>query len=135
MKFSDYTILFSDDDLMIQKIYQRNFGPEGCKIIFAEHGARVLAELNEQKVDLLVTDLSMPGMNTLELLGILKKDYPALPVIVVSGHYLNMKKDFLDKGFDIKAFFNKPVAVPELKEKIRSILKIDADEAHLSLRK
>jgi DNA-binding NtrC family response regulator len=66
----------------------------------------------------------MPGMNTLELFPILKKEYPRLPVIVVTGHYLNLQEDFVAKGFDIKAVFNKPVGISELKEKVRRILKI-----------
>jgi CheY-like chemotaxis protein len=125
MKFSDCTIMFSEDDTTIRKIYERDFTCEGCRVVLAEHGARAMAELKEQKVDLLVTDLKMPGMNTLELLEILKKDHPRLPVIVVSGHYMNMKEDFLNKGYAIKAFINKPVAISELKEKIQKILKIE----------
>src|SRR6185369_5375683 len=81
MKSSDFTILFAEDNPGIQKIYEKNFLKDGFKVLIAEHGARVLAELKDQKVDLLVTDLEMPGMNTLELLPILKKDYPRLPVI------------------------------------------------------
>ena len=123
MKASEFTILFAEDDPGIQRMYERNFVKEGYKVVLAEHGARVLAELREQKVDLLVTDLAMPGMNTLEMLSILKKDFPHLPVIVVSGHYLNMREDFTAKGYHINVFMNKPVAVSELKQKIEMVLK------------
>jgi CheY-like chemotaxis protein len=99
MKFSDFTIMFVEDNPGIQKIYQKNFEKEGYKVVLAEHGARALAELKEQKVDLMVTDLEMPGMNTLELFPILKKDHPQLPVIVVTGHYLNLNDDFRTKGY------------------------------------
>jgi CheY-like chemotaxis protein len=123
MKNSDFTILFAEDNLEAQKMYERHFVKEGYRVLLAEHGARVMAELRDQKVDLLVTDLEMPGMNTLELFPILKKDYPRLPVIVVSGHYKDLEGDFLKKGFDIKAFLGKPLVISELKEKIREILK------------
>jgi CheY-like chemotaxis protein len=125
MKCSDFTIMFAEDDPLSQKVYERAFVKDGYKVIMVEHGARAMAEMKEQKVDLLVTDMEMPGMNTLELFSVLKKDYPSLPVIVVTGHYENMQEDFKNKGFDIKAFFNKPLVVSELKEKIKSILKID----------
>jgi CheY-like chemotaxis protein len=125
MKTSDFTILFAEDELGIQKIYERNFLKEGYRVIMAEHGARAMAELRDQKVDLLVTDMHMPGMNSLEFLETLKTDYPHLPVIVVSGHYMNMEDDFLSKGFVIKAFINKPVAVSDLRERIRKILKVE----------
>ena len=125
MKCSDFTILIADDNLQMQKIYERNFVKEGYRVLLAEHGVRIMAELKAQKVDLLATDLEMPGMNTLELFPILQRDYPQLPVVVVSGHYVNMQDDFKTKGFDVKAFFNKPVEVSTLKEKFREILKID----------
>jgi CheY-like chemotaxis protein len=127
MKASDFTILFAEDEKGIQKIYERNFSKEGYRVVLAEHGARAMAELREQKIDLLVTDMHMPGMNSLDFLDVLRRDYPGLPVIVVSGHYMNMREDFLNRGFVIKAFINKPVAVSELRKKVREILKIDSN--------
>src|ERR1700679_4199056 len=100
MKCSDFTIMFADDNELIQKVYEKNFTKEGYKVVLVEHGARVLAELAEQKIDLLVTDMEMPGMNTLELFSILKNDYPRLPVIVVTGHYVNLMEEFKSKGFE-----------------------------------
>jgi CheY-like chemotaxis protein len=125
MKSSDFTIMFADDNELIQKIYEKNFTKEGFKVVLVEHGARVLAELAEQKIDLLVTDMEMPGMNTLELFSILKNDYPRLPVIVVTGHYVDLMAEFKSKGFELKAVLNKPVSVGVLKEKVREILKIE----------
>ncbi len=125
MKSSNCTILFAEDNQGIQKIYEKNFMKEGYQVILAEHGARAMAELHEQKVDLLVTDMFMPGMDTLELFSILKKEFPNLPIIVVSGHYADLKEDFQNKGFNVKAFFNKPVSVGDLKAKVKEVLKID----------
>ncbi|HTC20044.1 MAG TPA: response regulator, partial [bacterium] len=99
MKSSDYTLLFAEDNPAILKIYVKSFTQEGYRVLTCEHGARVLADLKEEKVDLLVTDLEMPGMNTLDLFPILKKEYSRLPVIVVSGHYKDLQRDFLDRGY------------------------------------
>jgi two-component system alkaline phosphatase synthesis response regulator PhoP len=128
MKSSDFTLMFAEDNPLIQKVYEKNFTREGYKVVLAEHGARAMAELKEQKVDLLVTDLEMPGMNSLEFLAVLKKDFPRLPVIVVSGHYLNLTDDFLAKGYAVNAVLSKPISVGVLKEKISQILKIDIPE-------
>ena len=125
MKSSDYTLLFAEDNPAILKIYVKSFTQEGYRVLTCEHGARVLADLKEEKIDLLVTDLEMPGMNTLDLFPILKKEYPRLPVIVVSGHYKDLQKDFLDRGFSVAAFLSKPTEVSVLKAEIREILKID----------
>jgi DNA-binding NtrC family response regulator len=118
--------MFAEDNEAIKKVYEKNFVKDGYKVLLVEHGARVLAELKEQKVDLLVTDLEMAGMNTFELFPIFKNDYPQLPVIVVTGHYVNLIEDFKAKGFEVKAVFIKPFSVRILKEKIREILKIQA---------
>jgi len=128
MKCSDFTIMFAEDNLSIQKIYEKNFLKEGYNVLLADHGAQVMAGLKESKVDLLVTDLEMPGMNTFDLFPVLKKDHPKLPVIIVSGHYVDFKTEFESKGFNFKLFLSKPVSVGVLKEKIREILKIDPAE-------
>ncbi len=128
MKPSDFTIMFAEDNEQIQKVYQKNFQQEGYKVVLVEHGARAMAELKEQKIDLLVTDLEMPGMNTLELFPILHKDYPKLPIIVVTGHYVNLLEEFQSKGFAIKAMLQKPISVGVLKEKVREVLKIEPAE-------
>jgi CheY-like chemotaxis protein len=126
MKCSDFTILFAEDNPAIQKIYVKAFTQEGYKVLTCENASQVLAELTEQKIDLLVTDLEMPDANTLELFPALKKNYPRLPVVVVSGHYRDLQQDFLSKGFEIRAFLSKPTEVSVLKNKIREILKIDS---------
>jgi CheY-like chemotaxis protein len=125
MKSSDFTIMFAEDDPGIQKIYEKNFVREGYKVVLVEHGARALAEMREQKVDLLVTDLKMPGMDTLEFLAVLKKDYPKLPVIVVSGRYMNLTDDFLAKGYAVSALLTKPISIGVLRDKVKEILKIE----------
>lgn len=125
MKCSDFTLLFAEDNPAIRKIYEKAFAQEGYRVLVCEHGARVMADLKEEKVDLLVTDLEMPGMNTLDLFPILKKDHPKLPIIIVSGHYQDLQQEFLDRGYPVKAFISKPTEVSVLKAKIREILKID----------
>jgi len=126
MTYSDFTIMIVEDDLGMQKIYQKSLSSAGYKVVMAESGARALAELAETKADLLITDLKMKTMSALELLPILKKDYPRMPVIVVSGRYGGLLEDFNKKGFDnVKLFFQKPLSMDILKEKVRGLLKIN----------
>ena len=121
---SDFKILVAEDDPGTQKIYGKSLGAEGYQVILAESGARALAELAETKVDLLITDLKMKNMSALELLPILKRDYPKMPVIVVSGRYEGLLEDFKKKGFDnVEMFYQKPINMTILKQKIRQMLK------------
>ncbi len=127
MKCSDYTILVAEDNPGLRRVYEKSLSAEGYKLILAESGARALAELHEAPVDLFITDVQMETMNALELLPILKHDFPILPVIVVSGRYDGMEEDFHKKGFDnVETFFQKPFRMDLLKQKIRQVLKIDA---------
>jgi len=128
MKSSDFTILFADDNPSVLLAYFKAFNKEGFRVLSCEDAAQVLVELKDEKVDLLVTDLEMPTANTLETFEILKKEYPRLPVVVVSGHYKDLKTDFMEKGYKVSAFISKPCAVSTVMDKVREILKVDADK-------
>ena len=54
-------------------------------ILTAENGNKALKVLESAHVDLVVTDLNMPVMNGYDLLSHMKKKYPNIPVIVISG--------------------------------------------------
>lgn len=125
MKPSEITILFADDNPSVLLAYFKAFNKEGFRVLSCDNAAQVLAELKDEKIDLLVTDLEMPAANTLETFEVLKKDYPRLPVIVVSGHYKDLKTDFMDKGYKVSAFISKPCAVQVVMDKVREILKVD----------
>lgn len=52
---------------------------------FAESGAQALAQMEFTLPDVLVTDMVMPGMNGLELVSALRREYPQVPVILITG--------------------------------------------------
>jgi DNA-binding NtrC family response regulator len=79
-----------------------------------------------------VLDLQMPGMDQMDLFAILRKEYPSIPALVVSGVYSGLVDDFKAKGYDTITFFNKPAALIDLKKSIFKILKIDALGAFLT---
>jgi two-component system response regulator GlrR len=124
---SDFLILFADDIPSIRTIYSKAFKNEGYRVKTSDNATQVLVELKLEKVDLLVTDLEMPRANTLDLFPVLKKEYPSLPVIVVTGHYQGLIDDFLSRGYNITAFLNKPTEMSVLKKLIREMLKIDSN--------
>ena len=88
-------------------------------MILAESGAEILDELNNSRVDLLITDLEMKPMSGLDALSIIKKRHPALSIIVVSGYYKGMVENFNGKAILIDGFIEKPVSLPVFKKKIR----------------
>jgi CheY-like chemotaxis protein len=122
MRNNDFTILVAEDDPGVRRIYEKALGMEGYQLILAESGARALAELEENQVDLMITDLKMENMSALEMLPVVNRKFPNLPVIVASGYYKDIQQDFLAKGFKIKAFLQKPVCMLVLKEEVQNAL-------------
>jgi CheY-like chemotaxis protein len=53
---------------------------------YASDGEDALSVIRDQRPDIVVTDLLMPGMDGLELVRILRKEFPTLPVILMTGH-------------------------------------------------
>ncbi len=123
MRCSDFTLLFADDEPSIRTFYQKAFSKDGFRIILCEDAHQVLEKLGQQKVDLLVMDLQMPGM---DLFAILREKYPAIPAMVVSGVYTGLVENFAAKGYDATTFFNKPAPLMELKKSVFKLLKINA---------
>jgi len=77
----------------------------------------LLAE-DEFAVDLVFSDVIMPGMNGLELAGVLRERYPGLPVVLTSG-YSNVLAENAHHGFDL---IQKPYSVEALSRVLRKAI-------------
>lgn len=104
------TILTIDDELSVRESYRMLLG-DSYRILVAEHGKEGLALLEKKYVDLILLDLTMPGMSGMEVLKALRERGDTTPVIVVTGSntvesaVLAMKEgahDFVMKPFDIE---------------------------------
>ena len=126
-KRSEYKILIAEDEIGIQKVYEKTFSQEGYQTVMAATGGEVMAELAETRFDLLITDLKLDHTSALEVLPFISKNYPNLPIIVVSGHYDQLGDTFSRKGYNIRLFFNKPLSTSVLKSAVRNLLGIPED--------
>jgi two-component system nitrogen regulation response regulator NtrX len=79
-------ILIVDDEKRICTSLTGILEDEGYKVCAVHDGHTALKEIETRFPDLIVLDLWMPGIDGLQVLEIVKKRYPNLPVIVVSGH-------------------------------------------------
>jgi DNA-binding NtrC family response regulator len=79
-------ILIVDDDRTQATTLARVLGLEGYQTQVAESGAEALREVDKGDVDLVLTDLKMPGMDGLELFRRIQADRPELPVMIVTAH-------------------------------------------------
>ncbi len=81
-------VLFVDDDPNVLQGLRRMLRPmrHEWEMAFADGGPAALALLAETTFDVIVSDMRMPGMDGAELLARVKRDYPQVVRIVLSGH-------------------------------------------------
>jgi two-component system, NtrC family, response regulator len=80
------TILIVDDEKNYPPILSAILQEEGYETLTANSGQEALAILRDSDVDLVLTDMKMPGMDGIELLEKIKIDQPDLPVIMMTAH-------------------------------------------------
>lgn len=83
---STITILLADDDAVFRKALSGALERRGHTLLVADGGERALALLANEKPDVALLDLKMPGMDGLELMQELKRRSPNLPVVILTGH-------------------------------------------------
>ncbi len=79
-------IVVVDDEEEIREALSRHFRFLGYTVLTAVDGEQVLEILAREKVDILISDIRMPGMSGVELLKAVKKDYPMVHVIMITGY-------------------------------------------------
>lgn len=79
-------VLVADDEPNARRMLEILLHKLGCEVFSAPDGKAALKVLNETPMDLLITDLNMPGMSGLELLTAMRKDGHTFPVIVVTAY-------------------------------------------------
>src|SRR5258708_13637829 len=73
------TILIVEDEAKMRRLLELNLGEDGFKTLSTGDAESGLKLLREASVDLVVTDLKLPGMNGLEFLQAIKRQNAALP--------------------------------------------------------
>ena len=79
-------ILIVDDEPSLRKVLRAHLGRAGYEVEAAEDGHAAVRSLEDEPFDLVVSDLRMPGMDGMELLGWCRSRYPGLPVVLITAH-------------------------------------------------
>lgn len=78
-------ILVVDDEVRIRDLLKHMLTADGHQVLFAENGAQGCTLFRQHKPDLLITDLVMPEQNGIDMILELKKEFPAMRVVAISG--------------------------------------------------
>lgn len=79
-------VLLIEDDAALRRSLAQWLSLNELSVIQAPDGNEALKVLRSDKVDVVISDVRMPGMSGLEVLAIIRKNWPELPVIILSGH-------------------------------------------------
>src|SRR5271167_743460 len=79
------TILIIEDEAKMRRLLELNLGEDGFTTLSAGDAEAGLKLLRENSVDLVVTDLKLPGMSGLEFLHAIKRQHAVLPVVVMTA--------------------------------------------------
>ncbi len=114
----NFSILFVDDETeflqtLLKRMKKRVSGAFG-----AANGDEALSFLEHNPVDVVVLDVRMPGMDGIEVLREIKKRYPLIEVIMLTGH---ASMEVAIQGMDLGAFdyLMKPMDIDELLYKVQ----------------
>lgn len=84
-RISDLKLLFVEDDGFLQKTISDYLRKRGMKVHTASNSMEAIELLSTEPVDLILTDIIMPGMDGIDLLRYVKKRMPDLPVIIITS--------------------------------------------------
>jgi CheY-like chemotaxis protein len=119
------TVLLVEDEEMVRELAVESLRGYGYTILQAPDGERALsiAEGYEGEIDLLITDLVMPGMNGIELARRFQISRPGVPVLFMSG-YSDEAVEQLGEVTDRRCFLQKPITPSSLSRKVREIFSV-----------
>lgn len=105
----NYRILVVDDEPSIRETAKLLLGTKGYEVHVAEDGFAALVHLRRSLPDLIISDLRMPNMSGFELLSVVRRRFPHIPVIAISGEY----NGTAPAGLIADTFFSKGEYTPE----------------------
>ncbi len=115
-------IMIVDNEPDTQYLFSKKFKKEvkagKFEFIFAASAQEALSYLdseNHQTIDLIISDINLPGINGLEMLKIIKEKYPTINVCMLTAHgYDNHYK--LAKEYGANDYLIKPINFAEIKD-------------------
>jgi putative two-component system response regulator len=120
-------ILVIDDQFQNIELLEAYLVPQGYEIVTAGSGKEGLEKLDGNRIDLILLDVMMPGMDGFEVTRIIRQNdiYRLLPIILVTAlHETGDRVKGIEAGCD--DFISKPIEKMELLARVRSLLKVKA---------
>lgn len=123
-------IVIVDDEDFIRALFGQTLRTLGYTVLEATDGEHALQVMQDYHapVHLVISDISMPAMDGLEFIGLLRSAYPGMPALLVSGQGPQYMMDNRDRVPEGVHFLAKPVTMGQLASKVRHILDAALEE-------
>ncbi len=118
-------VLVIDDENSVRKIVCDNLKLCGFDVSSAAHGQQGLEMVDARQPHVVITDIIMPGISGLEVISELRKRYPAVKIIAMSGGgRLKETEDLLEKAGELGAdvILSKPLDLDALEQAVFKLL-------------
>ena len=116
------TVLVVDDEDAIRKVSSLILDQQGFGVLTAVNGESALAVLRteHQRIDVVLLDLTMPGMSGMRVLEIVNQQYPDLPVILCSGYLAGVEDELGGKYHTLAKPFSAAKLITSISETLES---------------
>ena len=111
-------VLIVDDDSTLLKFFKIHLNKFFSRVVVVESAKSALETMKEREIDLVLTDVRMPKIDGLELMQKIRKQYPSVPILLISGEPMSDDQAEIVKTAD--GFLAKPFGIDELNNYICS---------------
>ena len=117
-----FNILIAEDDKNLQRLMEAVLKREGYRVLKAANGEQALEVLDKEHMDLLITDIMMPGLDGYRLTDALRGSKFELPILMITAKETMEDKK---KGFTLGAddYMVKPVDMDEMLLRVKALLR------------
>ena len=122
METSKKMMIVDDEETLTYSLYQSFIlAQQNFEVVTAASGEEASEKLRSSRYDLVITDISMPGMSGIELLAYIKKHYPDTEVIIMTAYGSDEKREEAMKN-GARYYIEKPFEIREFKQLVMDLL-------------
>lgn len=118
-------LILVEDDAQVRGMLRETLQQEGYEVVEASNGREAVTLYRQAPADLVITDIIMPEQDGVETIHALRREFPDVKVIAISGGSANIRGDYLlgtAHALGAIKTFHKPVDMNELLHTVKSAL-------------
>jgi two-component system cell cycle sensor histidine kinase/response regulator CckA len=121
-------MLIAEDEPDLLYLFQQGLEMIGATVLTAPDGEKAWELFEEQggKIDLVISDIFMPGMNGVQLMTKVKNKHPDVPVFLITG-YAHLRTLVEESNHKPDAYLEKPFNLPDLFRLIKKLVPRDLE--------